>query len=66
MGTPKMIRLMKKFIDIWADHGFIAVLSLVIPVYWEQDIDLKNNGYDIPSLWGTERSYARTTWWKRK
>jgi len=46
MRMKKLIRLLR-FIEI---HGWLGFLTYFIPVYWKQDIDLQNNGYDIWSF----------------
>ena len=42
----KLIRLLR-FID---RLGWLGFLTYFIPVYWKQDIDFRNNGYDIWSF----------------
>ena len=54
----QLIRLLK-FIDTM---GWLGFLTCFIPVYWKQDSDFKNNGYDIWSFKDKSHSYFKGTY----
>ena len=53
----RFIRMLK-FIDIYGWTGF---LTFFIPVYWKQDIDMKNNGHDVWSFKKIKGEYFKGT-----
>jgi len=44
--------------------GWLWLVSLFYPVYWTQDLELRNRGFDLLSLRSSDRSYFRGTYWK--
>jgi hypothetical protein len=53
---------MLRVMNLIDKHGWLVVLSFFYPVYWSQDINICNNGYDILSLRDPGTSYFRGTW----
>jgi hypothetical protein len=40
-------------------HGWLVLIAIFYPVYWSQDIDYHNCGYDTISLFKVNTAYDR-------
>jgi hypothetical protein len=54
---------MVKLINLVNNLGWKVVISFVFPVYWSQDKNFKNNGYDILTIFKSNSSYNKATYW---
>jgi hypothetical protein len=43
--------------------GWKILVSFVFPVYWTQDFNFKNKGYDILTIFKHPSTYNRATYW---
>ena len=60
------VQYMKKWIyrmlTLLQNFGWRGLYAILLPVYWRQDVEFKNNGYDILSIRDNTGSYFYGTW----
>jgi hypothetical protein len=52
-----VIKFLYQLLDPIVKWGFKWIYALFFPVYWQQDIEVKNNGYDIISIKKSKNFY---------
>lgn len=58
------MKLLLFIIEHISNLGWKWIISLVFPVYWRQDCEFQNNGYDIICIVDNTDNYIRGTFWK--
>lgn len=51
-------------IKAYSNYGILFFVSLIYPVYFIQDTNMRNRGYDILSLKEHPKHYWRGIYWK--
>jgi hypothetical protein len=49
---------------LYVDYGIFIFIAMIVPVCWSQDINFKNNGYDIITLGTGKTGYFTGTYWE--
>lgn len=53
------MKMILKLANAVKHHGWLVLIAIFYPVYWSQDIDFHNHGYDTISLSKVNTAYDR-------
>jgi hypothetical protein len=57
-----LIKNIAWFLNVYVHHGIMGYVSFIYPCYFQQDLRLINNGYDIITIRKNPKAYTRATY----
>lgn len=59
-----MLKKFEHILCLYNRYSWKIIVSIFYPVYWSQDINFINEGYDIITIFDESTSWLRGTYWK--